>query len=238
VAVGDFNGDGIPDLATANTHSNSVSILLGNGDGTFQNAVDYDAGPGPASVAAGDFSHDGTLDLAVANAIPTNTVSVLLGQGDGSFQAPFSYATGTSPDFVAVGDFNGDNFPDLAVANGLIDNRVSVLINAADWEGGYPAASLQPHLPTPEAGAPSQPPLDLHSAALAAHGPPALRQLPQASTDQPTQLVSPLSMAIDRGQADATSYPRPLFTVMHAQDAVMGEWGDPMVEVLALSWMG
>src|SRR5215831_15948926 len=67
VAVGDFNGDGVQDLAVANGNSNNVSVLLGNGDGTFQAAVNFDAGGGPVSVAVGDFNGDGVQDLAVAN---------------------------------------------------------------------------------------------------------------------------------------------------------------------------
>src|SRR2546425_96128 len=67
VAVGDFNGDGKLDLAVANYDSTTVSVLLGNGDGTFQTAQNFGAGGSPAFVAAGDFNGDGKLDLAVAN---------------------------------------------------------------------------------------------------------------------------------------------------------------------------
>src|ERR1700674_3738612 len=87
VVVGDFNGDGKPDLAVANSGSNNVSILLGNGDGTFQPAVNFDAGLSPNSIAVGDFNGDGRLDLAVLQTgNPTNSVagavSILLGNGD------------------------------------------------------------------------------------------------------------------------------------------------------------
>ncbi len=77
VAVGDFDGDEIADLAVSNFGSDNVSVLLGNGSGTFQTAVNYTVGLAPMSVAVGDFNSDGTLDLAVAN------VSVLLGNGMG-----------------------------------------------------------------------------------------------------------------------------------------------------------
>jgi hypothetical protein len=77
VAVGDFNADGVQDLAVANADSNNVSVLLGNGDGTFQGAVDFGAGHTPLSVAVGDFNGDGAQDLAVANELPNN-VSVLI----------------------------------------------------------------------------------------------------------------------------------------------------------------
>src|SRR5207245_1738207 len=85
IVVGDFNGDGKPDLAVANFGSNTVSVLLGNGDGTFQAPLTVASATGPRSVAVGDFNGDGTLDLAVAD-WGSNTVSVLLGNGDGTFQ--------------------------------------------------------------------------------------------------------------------------------------------------------
>src|SRR6516164_1156948 len=83
VAVGDFNGDAIPDLAVAN-YGGTVSVILGKGDGTFLPAKNYPAGIYPASVAVGDFNGDGNQDLAVANG-GSNNVSVLLGKGDGTF---------------------------------------------------------------------------------------------------------------------------------------------------------
>ena len=135
VAVGDFNGDGAQDLAVANfgvcdlsgCDDGNVSVLLGNGDGSFQAARSFGAGIAPGSVAVGDFNGDGKFDLAVANS-GSNNVSVLLGNGDGSFQAPQNFGAGRSPVSVAVGDFNGDGVQDLAVANSG-SNNVSVLIN-------------------------------------------------------------------------------------------------------------
>jgi len=67
----------VPDLAVANQSSNSISLLLGNGDGSFQQARNFGASSGPLSIAVGDFNRDGALDLAVAN-IDTNNVSVLI----------------------------------------------------------------------------------------------------------------------------------------------------------------
>src|SRR5207244_7798754 len=81
VAVGGFNGDGTLDLAVADWGSNTVSVLLGNGDGTFQAPLTFTTGARPSSVAAGDFNGDGSLDLAVANE-DNFSVSVLLGNGD------------------------------------------------------------------------------------------------------------------------------------------------------------
>jgi hypothetical protein len=77
VIATDFNGDGRLDLAVTNYYSNTVSILLGNGDGTFQNHVDFGVGGGASSVVAGDFNRDGRLDLAVTNS-NSATFSLLL----------------------------------------------------------------------------------------------------------------------------------------------------------------
>jgi hypothetical protein len=130
VATGDFNSDGVLDLAVANQLSNNVSIFLGNGsggrgDGTFAAKVDYPTGTYPMSVIAVDFNSDSILDLAVAN-FNSNTVSILLGKGNGTFATKVNYATGTGAYSVAAGDFNSDSILDLAVANG--GNNVSVLL--------------------------------------------------------------------------------------------------------------
>ena len=125
VAVGDFNGDGILDLAMAN-EGGTVSILLGTGTGSFGAKTDFGTGIDPSSVAVGDFNGDGKLDLAVANYV--DTVSILLGTGTGSFGARTDFSTGSVPRSVAVGDFNGDGKVDLVVAN-RGSNTVSVLLN-------------------------------------------------------------------------------------------------------------
>src|SRR5205807_1525829 len=133
VAVGDFNGDGRPDLAVANYSSNTVSVLLGNSDGTFQPALTFaTAGFNPEYVAVGDVNRDGRLDLAVAHSGSTlGTVAVLLGNGDGTFQAPRNFSTGQGSLSVAVGDVNGDGQPDVAVAN-FRSSTVSVLLGNGD----------------------------------------------------------------------------------------------------------
>src|SRR6266699_3917489 len=140
VAVGDFNGDGKPDLAVADygcpldctsSPSNTVTVLLGNGNGTFLPGPSLTVGNGPAGVAVGDFNGDGKPDLAVAN-LNDNTLSILLGNGDGTFQAPQTFAgVGTKPYFVAVGDFNRDGKPDLVITNHL-GNTVTVLLGNGD----------------------------------------------------------------------------------------------------------
>ncbi len=132
VVVADFDGDAHVDLAVANADSlngtTGVSVILGNGDGTFQAAVDYPVDYEAWDVAAGDFDADGVLDLVLANP-QSNSVSVFRGQGDGTFLAPARYTAGLGPRSVAVGDFNGDGFPDLAQAN-WDANFATVLLNA------------------------------------------------------------------------------------------------------------
>jgi hypothetical protein len=105
-AIGDLNGDSRPDLAVANDGANTVSVLLGNGNGTFGAKVDYGTGIIPRSVAIGDVNGDTRPDLAVANA-SSGTVSVLLGNGNGTFGAKVDYGTGISPRSVAIADVNG-----------------------------------------------------------------------------------------------------------------------------------
>ncbi|MGB6633846.1 MAG: VCBS repeat-containing protein, partial [Terriglobales bacterium] len=136
VAVGDVNGDGKPDLVvTVGCESNScgskdptggVSVLLGNGDGTFQPAVTYSSGGFDASfVAIGDVNRDGKLDLVVSNycqsldtCLTNGGVSILLGNGDGTFQPAVSYSSGgMNTTAVAIADLNGDGKLDLVVVN-------------------------------------------------------------------------------------------------------------------------
>ena len=128
VAMGDFNGDGVIDLAVVNEADNTVSVLLGKSDGTFAPQVTYATGLGPLAIVTGDFNGDGNLDLAVTNGgcilsrdltlqCDGSTVSILLGNGDGSFRPHFEYATGNHPSSVAAGDFNGDGKLDLAITS-------------------------------------------------------------------------------------------------------------------------
>ncbi len=125
LAIGDFNHDGKLDLAVASIDSfvngkqglgTNIQILLGNGDGTFQKAVDYPVGGRPNSVATADFNGDGNLDLVVTNE-DDDTFSVLLGRGDGTFLPAVNYATPPDPIFVTTGDFNGDGKLDIATIN-------------------------------------------------------------------------------------------------------------------------
>ena len=138
IAVGDFNGDGIPDLAVGGY---GTTVLLGNGDGTFTATASPAAGVAPVSIVVGDFNGDGIPDLAEANYY-NGTVTVLLGNGDGTFTAMSkSPATGQYPDSIAVGDFNRDGILDLAVANEGSDT-VTVLLGNGD--GTFTAVFTSP----------------------------------------------------------------------------------------------
>lgn len=130
VVVGDLDGDEDLDLVVANEGTDNVSILLGNGAGSFAAAVNYAVGEEPSCVAVGLFDAGDFPDLAVTNETAEN-VSILLGNGDGTFQTAVNYTTGSSPTSVAVGDVNEDNDLDLVVSN-WSDSSVSVLAGNGD----------------------------------------------------------------------------------------------------------
>jgi autotransporter-associated beta strand protein len=145
VAVGDFNKDGNLDLVAANygtfvSPGNTLSVLLGKGDGTFGAQKTFAVGTLPSSVAVGDINQDGKPDLVATNYF-SGTLSVLLGKGDGTFGDQQTFATGISPTSVAIGDMNQDGKPDLAVANfgsntvGMFLNTTSKNAAAASFNG-------------------------------------------------------------------------------------------------------
>ena len=137
IAVGDVNNDGKLDLVVADQRIGEISVLLGNGDGTFQTHKDFATGNSPVAVVLGDFNGDGKLDVATAN-YTDNTVSILLGDGTGSFGTNHDYSTGVNPQAIAEGDVNGDGKIDLVVANNN-DGTISVLLGNGD--GTFPVTS-------------------------------------------------------------------------------------------------
>jgi hypothetical protein len=145
VAVSDFNGDGVPDLAITNGAFGTVSILLGNGDGSFTLGATPQAGSNPGAIVTGDFNGDGKMDLAVLDQVLSATngvVTILLGNGDGTFtRLPGTPATGDGPVSIATGDFSSDGVLDLAVAN-ILDGTVTVLIGNGD--GTFTPAAVNP----------------------------------------------------------------------------------------------
>jgi hypothetical protein len=116
IAVADFNGDGKLDLAVVNFNRSTggVSVLLGNGDGSFQAPNTYVTGDFPSAVLVADFNNDGKLDLVV-NEGWDSSIAILLGNGDGTFQAPALMQLSAAAE-VAAGDFNRDGKPDLALS--------------------------------------------------------------------------------------------------------------------------
>ena len=134
IATGDFNGDGNIDLAVCDL-GGTVSVFLGNGDGTFQPLVSYAAGALPNYIVAADLLKNGKLDLAVAN-YGDSTVSVLLGNGDGTFKPQVTYATGNGPEDMTVGDFNNDGKLDLAFSD---DNDTTISILYGNGDGIFQA---------------------------------------------------------------------------------------------------
>src|SRR5262249_50617951 len=120
-----------------NYGSGKVSILLSNGDGTFQAAKNYDSGSGPWRIAVGDFDHDKKLDLAVTDYSNTKVI-ILLGNGDGTFQTADTYGLGpdaSGPWGIAVGDFTGDGFSDCLATANYSSSNVTVLLHNSNNPG-------------------------------------------------------------------------------------------------------
>jgi FG-GAP-like repeat len=138
LAVGDFNGDGLPDVAlnTLGAANSAVEVMLGKGDGHFQpDHPILPVGQSPFSVAVGDLDGNGALDIVTANG--SGTLSVLLGNGDGSFQTHVDLPVGGAPRAVAVDDFNRDGKLDIVTAQQLTDT-VSVLLGQGNGKFASP----------------------------------------------------------------------------------------------------
>jgi hypothetical protein len=163
VAVGDIDGDGLPDVVTsysiisdAPPHPGFVAVYLQDRTkpGHFLPEVTYAAGDDPSSVAVGDLNGDGRADIVTTNAIlnvngaGASTVTALLQDParPGQFLAATSYATGTNPQSVAIGDLNGDGLPDLAVADNL---GISLLFQNPAAPGTFlPRTAISVGVPT------------------------------------------------------------------------------------------
>ncbi|MBI5100223.1 MAG: VCBS repeat-containing protein [Nitrospirae bacterium] len=124
----DLNDDGEADLIVTNYTSNTISVLLGNGDGTFTSASGspISTGTGPNALAAAFIDPDGNLDLVVANSVGS-TFSVFAGNGDGTFKTRKDFATGAGPGFLVARDFDADGKTDIAIAHSSL-NKISVFL--------------------------------------------------------------------------------------------------------------
>ena len=120
VIAADFNKDGMLDVVTANRGSNTVTVYLGNGNGTFQAGQEITVFTGPFGLAVGDINHDGNLDLIVTSLFASGSggIAVLLGNGDGTFQPPTLFTTDHGESLAAaLADVNGDGNLDLIAGN-------------------------------------------------------------------------------------------------------------------------
>ncbi len=146
IVSGDINGDGFDDLITTNIGSDSLSILIGNGDGSFREPTTLRLPEQPRALILHDLNGDGHLDLAVANA-GSNRVTILVGNGAGQFTKGESYPAVKSPVALACGDFDNDGHPDLAVA--LRNDKLMVLLGRGD--GVFVQKALYEYGDTPTA---------------------------------------------------------------------------------------
>lgn len=142
LAIGDFNNDGKPDLATAN-NADHASVFVGHGDGTFDDPLDVPiSAPFASGIAAADLDGDGNLDLATANSLigagrSARSASVVLGRGDGTFDPATEYLVGgPQPVLPVIVDLNGDGALDIAMPDGWPTEFVSVLFGIGDGTFG------------------------------------------------------------------------------------------------------
>src|SRR2546429_708829 len=150
LAVGDFNGDGKPDMAVlANTISTaSVSIYLSNGDGTFNFKTSFSSGFTSVWIAAGDLNGDGFADLVIANGY-SRSVSVFLANGDGTFGPRSDISLPGRIESILLADFNADGKPDLAAPDFEFAPQMSISILLGNGDGTFGPNVEYPTLNTP-----------------------------------------------------------------------------------------
>lgn len=129
VATSDFDGDGVTDIVTTNIGNDSISILFGNGDGTFKEHKQMPVAKEPRAMALDDFNGDGRIDLAIACS-GNDQIAVYYGQGNGTFIPGQRYSVHKTPVSIAAGDLNGDRKSDLAVA--LRNDKIKIFIGQGD----------------------------------------------------------------------------------------------------------
>jgi FG-GAP-like repeat/RTX calcium-binding nonapeptide repeat (4 copies)/FG-GAP repeat len=134
-AVADLSGNGIDDIVTANRTDNTVSVLLGTGNGSFLPQQTYPVGSSPSDILITDLNHDGIPDIITTNA-GSNNISVLLGNGNGTFQPAETFAVGADPVSLATGDFTGAGIPDLVVGNST-GQSISILLGNGGVGGTF-----------------------------------------------------------------------------------------------------
>jgi hypothetical protein len=142
-AVGDYNRDGIPDVAVSVHGANSIAVLLGSIGGGLGGPVLYATGAGPYDVKAADLDRDLDLDLIVANQ-GASTISVLYGTGTGQFSAPQSFPTGSAPTLIELADFDGNGILDVAVLSSAESGARLMLAGgvAGVWDGTFASTSV------------------------------------------------------------------------------------------------
>jgi hypothetical protein len=155
VVRADFDGNGVPDFAVANWTFGTVSVMLGDGLGGFDEAPEIEAADSPTSIAAGDFNADGNADLVVAD-VREDALILLFGDGEGRFTLGDAIATGGDPQFVIAGDFDFDGDEDLAVANSGDDTVSGAGANDLRRRGASPHGGRRGRLRSGRQGRPGR----------------------------------------------------------------------------------
>jgi len=135
IVIQDFDGDSNLDIITSNKVTDNISLLIGNGDGTFNSQVTFDVGDAPNEIIEADFDNDGFNDIATANKT-SKDITVLLGDGAGSFSPKSTYSVNGTPYGLCQGDFNNDSLIDLAIASE--NEGIEVLLGTGNGEFGSP----------------------------------------------------------------------------------------------------